>query len=176
MNRLDWDQYWMGIAKLTASRSTCLSRSVGAILVKNNQLLSTGYNGALPGLLHCTDSQTGCHRRAMNISDNSKYDVCRSSHAEANAIALAAKIGISTHDSTLYCTLSPCFTCSKLLIMCGVKRVVVELIYKSLNEDRDKMWLQFLKENDIEFKHLKLEGMKGYLIDSFQDETSTRKI
>jgi len=175
-HRSDWDHYWMSITKITSSRSTCLSRHVGAILVKNNQILSSGYNGALPGQRHCCDDPNGCYRRYMNISDSNKYDLCKASHAEANAIALAAKSGICVDGSTLYCTLSPCFTCSKVIIMAGVKRVVVEMLYESPNKQRDEMWLQFLKENDIDFKTLNLEGCLEDLVTSLNNGTSNRKI
>lgn len=94
--RPSWDEYFLMIAKLVASRSTCNSRPTGAVLVKDRQILSTGYNGSMPGAVHCSDAGSlFCFRRSMEIPDNVKYDYCRSSHAEANAIAQAAKHGIA---------------------------------------------------------------------------------
>lgn len=172
-HRLNWDHYWLMLAKMTASRSTCCSRKVGAIIVKNNQLISSGYNGSLPNQPHCSDDPNGCFRRYTKTPDNVKYDVCRASHAEANAIALAAKHGISTVDSVLYCTLSPCITCSKLIIMSGIKRVVTEIIYESENKDRDNLWLNFLTENNIPMETIKIDTNE--IINFLTNETSKRK-
>lgn len=176
-NRPDWDEYFMYMAKLAASRSTCLSRPVGAVIVRDKQILSTGYNGALPGRDHCTDNGF-CWRRAEGQSDHGKYDVCCSSHAEANAISLAARTGISLDNSILYCTLTPCYPCSKLIIMSGIKRVVSEMVYESENKKRDKIWLDILNENGIEMKILytKKAEVIEYVTNFLLPETSKRKI
>ena len=106
-NRASWNEYFMLIAKVVSSRSTCLSRSVGAVIVKNNNILSTGYNGASTGSEHCIDTDV-CYRRNLNIDDKNKHSFCVASHAEVNAIAQAANIrtcrsgpGLMTPNSAL---------------------------------------------------------------------------
>ena len=117
----------MLIAKLVSTRSTCNSRPTGAVLVKDRQILATGYNGSMPGAPHCSDQVMAdgspyCHRRALNIADVDKYNYCRASHAEANAIAQAARYGVAIKGATLYVTLQPCFVCLKLLATAQIKR------------------------------------------------------
>jgi dCMP deaminase len=121
-DRLSSDAYFMEIAAVVAKRSTCLRRQVGAVLVKDKHILATGYNGAPKGLVHC--SETGCLRQQMGVPSGERHELCRAVHAEQNAIAQAALHGVSGEGSTLYCTLSPCSLCAKLLINAGVKRVV----------------------------------------------------
>ena len=99
--RPSYDEYFMEMAHVVAKRSTCLRRSVGAILVKDKHILSTGYNGAPKGLKHC--SETGCLRENMNIPSGERHELCRGLHAEQNAIIQAAVFGISIKGSTLYC-------------------------------------------------------------------------
>ena len=116
----------MLIAKLVSTRSTCNSRPTGAVLVKDKQILATGYNGSMPGAPHCSDQvmpdgSPYCHRRALNIADVDKYNYCRASHAEANAIAQAARYGVAIKGATLYVTLQPCFVCLKLLATAQIK-------------------------------------------------------
>lgn len=122
MSRPSWDSYFIQIAKLVATRSTCLRRNVGAVLVRNKRILTTGYNGAASGLPHCLD--IGCLRDELNIPSGERQELCRAIHAEANAIIQAGLHGVSTQDSTLYVTTSPCITCSKMLIQAGIKRIV----------------------------------------------------
>ena len=126
-DRLSSDAYFMEIAYVVAKRSTCLRRQVGAVLVKDKHILATGYNGAPKGLKHC--SETGCLRQQMGIPSGERHELCRAVHAEQNAIAQAALHGVSVEGSTLYCTLSPCSLCAKLLINAGVKRVVRDGAY-----------------------------------------------
>jgi dCMP deaminase len=118
--RESWDQYFMRVAKLVATRATCDRKHVGAVIVRNNRILSTGYNGSLPGEPHCDD--VGHLMRDGHCE--------RTVHAEANAIAHAAKYGISLKDSTLYVTASPCLTCFKLAVSAGVTRIVYEEFYR----------------------------------------------
>ena len=93
--RPDWHEYFMLIAKIVALRSGCNSRPTGAVIVKDKRILATGYNGPMPGAWHCTDKgSTYCFRREKGIPDIDKYNFCRASHAEANAIAQAARFGI----------------------------------------------------------------------------------
>jgi len=127
VDRLSWDRYFIEITKLVAKRSTCLRRSVGAILVKERRILATGYNGAPRGLPHCTE--IGCLREKLKIPSAERQEICRGIHAEQNAIVQAAYFGISVRGSTLYCTHKPCITCAKLLINAGVKRIVYTVDY-----------------------------------------------
>ena len=141
--RPSWDEYFMMLAKLAASRSTCLSRPTGAVVVNDKQVITTGYNGSLPGQKHCMDDGV-CFRRSLKWPEAMKYDMCRSAHAEANAISLAAKKGVSLEGSTIYCTLEPCITCSKLIVMSGITRVVYEHPYDSPIPERDQYWKDVL--------------------------------
>ena len=102
MGRPSWKDYFMDITNLVAKRSTCLRRSVGAILVKNKRILATGYNGAPSGVPHCLD--IGCLRVKMEIASGQRHELCRGIHAEQNAIIQAALHGVSIKDSTLFCT------------------------------------------------------------------------
>jgi len=122
MPRPSWDEYFLEIAKLVATRSTCLRRQVGAVLVKDKRVLSTGYNGAPSKLAHCLD--IGCLRERMGIPSGERHELCRGLHAEQNAIIQAAYHGVSIKGATLYCTHHPCIICSKMLINAGISRVV----------------------------------------------------
>ncbi|MCD4740505.1 dCMP deaminase family protein [archaeon] len=120
--RMDLDHYFMSIAELVAKRSTCLRQNVGAVLVKDKHLLSTGYNGAPSGLKHCLD--IGCLREQLKIPSGERHELCRAVHAEQNAVIQAALHGVNTKGSTLYCTHTPCSLCAKILINAKIKRVV----------------------------------------------------
>lgn len=122
MNRPDWDSYFMEIAKVVSKRSTCLRRSVGAVLVKNKQILATGYNGTPKGLPHC--EEVGCLREARKVPSGQNHELCRGIHAEQNAVIQAAVNGVSTLGATVYCTHQPCVVCTKILINAGIKRIV----------------------------------------------------
>lgn len=121
-SRLSWDEYFMEITKLVARRSTCVRRQVGAILVKDKKILSTGYNGAPSGLEHCID--VGCLREERNIPSGERHELCRGLHAEQNAIIQAAYHGVSIRGSTLFCTNLPCSICIKMIINAGITTVV----------------------------------------------------
>jgi dCMP deaminase len=142
MGRPDWDRYFMDITEMVATRTTCLRRSVGAVIVKENRILATGYNGAPAGLAHCLD--VGCMREKMKIPSGERQELCRGIHAEQNAIVQAARFGVSLMEGTIYINTQPCITCAKLIINVGIKRVV----YK--NPYPDKMALEFLKEAGVE--------------------------
>jgi dCMP deaminase len=111
----------MAITKLVAKRSTCLRRSVGAILVKEKRILATGYNGAPAGVRHC--EEVGCVRENSSIPSGTRHELCRGIHAEQNVIIQAAYHGISIRDATLYCTNKPCVICSKMIINAGIKKI-----------------------------------------------------
>lgn len=121
--RPSWDKYFMTIAKTVASRSTCIRRQIGCVIVKDNRILSTGYNGAASGCSHCTD-QNYCWREENKIPSGEKLDRCFAAHAEVNAIAQAAKFGTSINESDLYCTNLPCFTCAKTIVNAGISQVI----------------------------------------------------
>ncbi len=127
MERPSWDEYFMEITRLVALRSTCLRRKVGAVLVKDKNILATGYNGAPSGVAHCLD--IGCLRERMSIRSGERHELCRGLHAEQNAIIQAAKHGTNINGSTIYCTTMPCIICSKVLINAGIERIVYEQGY-----------------------------------------------
>ncbi len=124
MNRPSWDQYFMDMAKLTAGRSTCLRRNVGAVIVKDKHIISTGYNGAPRGIAHC-DERGGCLREQMKIPSGQRHELCRALHAEQNAIIQAATLGQSVEGGTIYITHQPCVICAKMIINAGISRIVV---------------------------------------------------
>jgi len=123
--RKSWDQYFMEIAYLVASRSTCLRRSVGAVAVsEDNRILGTGYNGALPGAPHC--AEVGCLREKMNIPSGQRQEICRAQHAEANICNFAARHGVALKGASVYVTTQPCTTCIKAMATSGIKKVVFD--------------------------------------------------
>jgi dCMP deaminase len=125
--RPSWDEYFMEITRLVARRSTCLRRHVGAVLVKDKNILATGYNGAPSGVAHCLD--VGCLRERLSVLPGERHELCRGLHAEQNAIIQAAKHGTNISGATLYCTTMPCSICSKMLINAGILRIVYEQGY-----------------------------------------------
>ena len=139
MERPTWDQYFMEMAELTAKRSTCMRRSVGAVIVKDNRAIATGYNGAPRGLKHC-DELGGCLRQKLQVPSGQRHELCRALHAEQNAIIQAATLGQSIEEGTIYVTHQPCAICAKMIINAGIKRIVVregypdELATEILNE------------------------------------------
>jgi dCMP deaminase len=145
--RPGWDEYFMNVAHAVRQRADCTRRQVGAIIVKDKRIISTGYNGTPKGIHNC--SEGGCER--CNGSEE-KYprgtnlDKCVCSHAEENAIVQAALHGVSTKDSTLYTTNTPCTTCAKMIINAGIKRIVVE------GEYPDELGSSILKEAGIEIE------------------------
>lgn len=122
MNRPTWDEYFMEMATVAAKRSTCLRRSVGAVIVKNEQILASGYNGTPMGLPHC--EEVGCLREQLKVPSGKCHELCRGVHAEQNAITQAAYHGVSVKGATLYCTHQPCVVCTKMLINAGIERIV----------------------------------------------------
>ena len=124
MNRPSWPESFMAITRLVAKRSTCLRRSVGAILVKEKRILATGYNGAPAGVKHC--EEVGCLREDSSIPSGTRHELCRGLHAEQNVIIQAAYHGISIREATLYCTNKPCVICSKMIINAGIRKIYYE--------------------------------------------------
>ncbi|MGO9175034.1 MAG: deoxycytidylate deaminase [Desulfobaccales bacterium] len=181
--RPSWDEYFMLIAKLVSTRSTCNSRPTGAVLVKDKQLLATGYNGSMPGAPHCLDQvmpdgSPYCHRRAMKIPDADKYNYCRASHAEANAIAQAARYGVAIKGASLYVTLQPCFVCVKLLATAQIERVYYELAYESQDPLRDAFWEAAVQEAGFQdFRQLTVSPEAlAYILPSLKEATSRRQL
>ena len=121
MSRIDWDTYFMEIAKLVSKRSTCLRRQVGAVIVKNNRTLATGYNGSPSGLQNCCDKGYCLREKSKQGED---LDVCMAVHSETNAILQCSKHGISCEDAIIYVTTFPCIHCMKAIINAGIKEII----------------------------------------------------
>jgi len=120
-SRPSWEAYFMDITFLVSKRSTCLRRAVGALIVKDKRILSTGYNGAPTGIKHCIE--TGCLREKLNVASGENHELCRGIHAEQNAIIQAAYHGASIKNATLFCTNLPCSICAKMIINAGIKKI-----------------------------------------------------
>ncbi|MBI3038144.1 dCMP deaminase family protein [bacterium] len=141
--RPSWDTYFIRIAELIASRSTCMRRNVGAVIVRENRILATGYNGAPSMLRHCHELPGGCLRDAKGIPSGERQELCRGLHAEQNAILQAAAFGVSLKGSEIYCTHQPCITCAKMLINAGMEKVYF------LGNYPDSMAREILEEGKI---------------------------
>ena len=120
--RPSWNTYFMDITALVAKRTTCLRRAVGAIIVKDKRILSTGYNGAPSGIRHCRE--VGCLREQLKVPSGQRHELCRGIHAEQNAIIQAAYYGVSIKGASLYCTTQPCSICAKMIINAGLKKII----------------------------------------------------
>lgn len=142
MSRPSWDEYFMQIVDLVKTRSTCLRRQVGALIVKDKRILASGYNGAPAGVRHC--EEVGCLRQQLNIPSGERHELCRAIHAEQNAIVQAAYSGTSVQGATLYVSLQPCSLCAKLMINAGIKKLVYRGSYP------DELSLSLLTEAGIE--------------------------
>ncbi len=136
----------MGITALVAERSTCARRQVGAILVLDKRIVSTGYNGVPSGLAHCLD--IGCLREKMGIPSGERHELCRGLHAEQNAIIQAATHGVSVSGAVLYCTNMPCVICAKMLINSGVREIYYREGYA------DDLSEEMFKDADVPLKRI----------------------
>jgi dCMP deaminase len=181
-NRPSWHEYFMLIAKIVSTRSTCNSRPTGAVIVKDNHILSTGYNGAMPGAPHCSDQpdwegRPFCFRRAHGVPDIDKYNFCKASHAEANAIAQAARYGIAIDGATLYTTLAPCYVCLKLIATARIRGLYYEHAYESTTPKRDAFWRQAVHEAGLEtYEQLIISPQTyQYILKDIQSITSRRR-
>jgi len=150
MGRPSWDEYFMGIAFQVAGRSTCRRRQVGAVVVKDKRILTTGYNGAPRHLPHCLD--IGCLREKMDVPSGQRQELCRGLHAEQNAIIQAAYHGVSIAGGDIYITHQPCITCAKMLINAGIKRVIYAGDYP------DDLGRALLEEAGVELVKLELKN------------------
>ena len=178
--RIDWDEYFICVAKLTALRSTCNSRPTGAVIVKNKRIISTGYNGSLPGKEQCIDKgETYCKRRNTGKDDSgeNKYQECPSIHAEQNAINQIAFLGgISLEGAIIYCTLFPCIHCLKNIASVGIKEIVYEMDYKSDHIERDSFWLEEARQN-FKIKQVTLSAInEAKVMFNFNTMTSFRRL
>jgi len=144
MRRPSWDEYFMKMAALVAERSTCLRHNVGAIVVKDKRVLTTGYNGAAAGVKDCFE--LGCLRDELGIASGTRHEICRAIHAEQNAIIQAGLHGINISGSTLYCTHTPCMICAKMIVNAGIKEVV------SYQDYADQEARKFLEEAGVELR------------------------
>lgn len=137
--RPSWDEYFMEMAVLTAKRSTCLRRNVGAVIVKDKHIIATGYNGAPRGIAHCAE-RGGCIRERLGVPSGERHELCMALHAEQNAIIQAATLGQSIEGATIYVTHQPCVICAKMIINAGIRRIVVKEGYP------DKLSVDILAE------------------------------
>ncbi len=137
--RPSWDEYFLNIAKVVASRSNCMKRKVAAVIVKDKRIISTGYNGTPRGVRNCDEG--GCPRCNSFAESGARLDECLCSHGEENAIVQASYHGISIREATLYCTLSPCLICTKMIINAGIKEVVFNKDYP-LNDTASMLFQQ----------------------------------
>jgi dCMP deaminase len=147
-SRISWDQYFMEIAQTASKRASCLrGKKVGAVLVKERQILSTGYNGAPKGVKNCLE-HGNCLREQKNLASGERLEICRATHAEQNAVAQAAYQGVATKGATLYTTHFPCVLCAKLLINAGIKEVVF------LEDEKDEQSKPVLEEAGVKVRAL----------------------
>lgn len=149
--RPTWDEYFITIAHQVARRSTCLRRQVGAVLVKDKRLLSTGYNGGPRGLAHC--EEVGCLREQQGIASGQRHEMCRGIHAEQNAIIQAAVHGVAIEGSVLYSTHQPCVLCAKMLLNAGVVEINFAHPYP------DPLSESMLEEAGVTVRHIEYPGV-----------------
>lgn len=155
-NRPSWEAYFMSIASLVSKRSTCLRRQVGAVLVKENRIIATGYNGVPSGLRHCLDR--GCLRDELGIPSGQRHELCRGLHAEQNLLVQAARYGLCIADSYIYCTTFPCVICAKLLINAGISKIFYSEGYP------DDLSKEMLDEASIECNRFQPDTTGGVTI------------
>ena len=152
--RPSWDEYFIDVTKAVAKRATCDRGMSGCVIARNKQILVTGYVGSPVGLPHC--DEVGHQMKTVVHEDGKKSKHCvRTTHAEQNAICQAAKLGISIDGSTLYCQMTPCFTCAKMIINSGIKQVVCDKKYHAGKDTED-----LFKKANVELKILKDEVQK----------------
>jgi len=147
VKRPGWDEYFVSLARLVSTRSTCLRRKVGAVLVRDRKILATGYNGAPSNIEHC--SIVGCIREKLKIPSGERHELCRGLHAEQNAFLQAALHGTSVKDASLYSTTQPCIICAKMIINAGIKEVIIAGKYP------DKMSRDFLRKGKVKIRMYK---------------------
>ncbi len=154
MNRKSKDVYFSEIADLVSTRSTCLRNHVGAVIVKDSQILSTGYNGAPKGLPHC-EELGGCMRERLGVKSGERHELCRGLHAEQNAIIQAAFHGVSVDGAKLYCTTRPCSICTKMIINAGI----TEVIY--MEDYQDSLAIELVGQSNLKVRQVKINRKHG---------------
>jgi len=153
LKRKSKDVYFGEISDLVSSRSTCLRNQVGAVIVKDGQILSTGYNGAPKGLPHC--DEVGCIREQLGVKPGERHELCRGLHAEQNAIIQAAYHGVSVRGAKIYGTTKPCSICTKMIINAGIN----EIIY--IEEYDDELAAQLVREADLTVRKIDIVRKYG---------------
>lgn len=152
--RPSWDEYFLKIMDLVGSRGSCDRGRAGCVITRDRRIISTGYAGSPVGLVHCDEA--GHEMHTVTHEDGTQTRHCiRTAHAEQNAICEAARMGISINGGTLYCKMTPCYTCAKMIINCGIKRVVCAQDYHA--GERSK---EVFKEAGIEFSLINNETTK----------------
>lgn len=157
IKRPSWDEYFLKIAMLVAERSTCRRHHVGALIVRDKRILTTGYNGAASGLKDCLE--LGCLREELGIPSGQRHEICRAIHAEQNAIIQAGLHGVSTENAIIYCTHPPCILCAKMLANAKIKRFIT---YGNYPDEEAK---KLLKDVGIELVKLERPDNKIYVLD-----------
>lgn len=153
LTRKSKDVYFSEIADLVSSRSTCIRNQVGAVIVKDSKILSTGYNGAPKKLPHCED--VGCIRDELGVKPGTRHELCRGLHAEQNAIIQAAFHGVSVNGATIFCTTRPCSICTKMLINAGIH----EITY--IEEYEDELAAQIVNEAELKTRRVEIPRKYG---------------
>ncbi len=154
--RPSWDEYFLEVMHALAKRATCDRGRTACVIVKDHQIIASGYVGSPPGLPHCDD--VGHLMKQVTHDDGTKTSHCmRTIHAEQNAICQAAKRGVSVDGATIYCKLAPCRTCAMLLISCGIKRIVAEFKYQAGGEAEEMLktagvTLEFVHDETLSYK------------------------
>lgn len=158
MNRISWNDFFIQIALLTSKRSTCIRKQVGAVLVKENRIISIGYNGVSSKQCHCFDHFKEKYSNNLDFlntkefyDEHGEFSKINESHAELNCILFAARVGISIDGCNMYITDSPCSTCARSIVSVNIKKVFYLYEY-----DRDKNGLEILKTNGIDCIQLKI--------------------
>lgn len=143
-HRPSWDEYFTKLAHEVATRTTCVRRAVGAVIVKDRRILATGYNGVPTGLRHC--AEVGCLRQQLGIPSGQRQEICRGLHAEQNAIIQAARYGTNIMGASIYVTTQPCVTCAKMIINAGIEEIVYQNPYP------DELSMSMLEEAGIKLR------------------------
>ena len=151
ISRPSWDEYFMKLAWLVAERSTCVRHHVGAVIVRDKRILTTGYNGAAANIKDCLE--LGCLRNQLNIPSGTRHEICRAIHADQNAIIQAGTHGININGGTLYCTHSPCILCAKMIANAKIKRVIMSIEYP------DETFKNLFKEAGIQFETMSIPNL-----------------
>lgn len=144
LDRPSWDEYFIKLAHEVATRTTCMRRAVGALIVKDKRILATGYNGVPTKIRHC--SEVGCLRQELGVPSGERHEICRGLHAEQNAIIQAARYGIDISDASIYVTTQPCVVCAKMIINAGLTEIVYENPYP------DELAMSMLEESGISLR------------------------